>query len=165
MYQEALFASAGVPAARMADVGECLRRLHGERHLWGRLAPGTREALERLRSSGLRLGVVSNSDGRVEEALIASGLRDCFAVVLDSALVGVEKPDPAIFRAALDALGVAPAEALYVGDLYDVDVLGARAAGMEAVLLVPEDAASAPDCASFASLAALADDLLNGERS
>jgi putative hydrolase of the HAD superfamily len=110
--------------------------------------------------------VVSNSDGRVEEALVAAGLRDCFDVVLDSALVGVEKPDPAIFRAALAALGVAPDEALYVGDLYDVDVVGARAAGMEAVLLVPDAAGPGPgpDCRRISSLAVLADDLLDGGR-
>ena len=165
VYLEALFTGAGVPAERMTEVDDCLQRLHGENHLWCRLAAGTREALDRLRAGGLRLGVVSNSDGRVEEALIAAGLRDCFEVVLDSALVGVEKPDPAIFRAALDALGVAPGEALYVGDLYDVDVVGARAAGMEAVLLVPDTAAPGPDCRRFTSLAALADDLLNGGRS
>jgi HAD superfamily hydrolase (TIGR01509 family) len=112
VYLEALFIGAGIPEARMDEVGVCLERLHAELHLWGRLASGTRHALDRLRAAGLRLGVVSNADGRVEEALVAAGLRDCFEVVLDSALVGVEKPDPAIFRAALDALGVAPAEAL-----------------------------------------------------
>jgi putative hydrolase of the HAD superfamily len=165
VYLEHLFTGAGVPAARMEEVRGCLQRLHRENHLWCRLAPGTREALDRLRAAGLRLGVVSNSDGRVEEALVAAGLRDCFDVVLDSALVGVEKPDPAIFRAALAALGVAPAEALYVGDLYDVDVAGARAAGMEAVLLLPDAAGPGPDCRRFSSLAALADDLLNGGRS
>lgn len=163
-YLEALFTAAGVPGARMGEVGERLQRLHRESHLWGRLAPGTRGALERLRAGGLRLGVVSNSDGRVEEALVGVGLRDCFDLVLDSALVGVEKPDPAIFRAALDALGVAPEEALYVGDLYDVDVVGARDAGMQAVLLVPDLAVPGPDCRRFDSLAALADDLLNGGR-
>ena len=89
-------------------------------------AGDTHEALARLRAAGIRLGIVSNSDGRVEQALEAAGLRDYFDVVVDSALVGVEKPDPAIFRAALDALGVAAGEALYVGDLYEVDVLGAR---------------------------------------
>ena len=162
VHLEALFTTAGVPAARMDEVRGCLERLHRENHLWCRLAAGTREALDRLRAGGLRLGVVSNADGRVEEALVAAGLRDCFDVVLDSALVGVEKPDPAIFRAALDALGVAPAEALYVGDLYDVDVVGARAVGMEAVLLVPDAAVPGPDCRRFASLAALADDLLIG---
>jgi putative hydrolase of the HAD superfamily len=165
VYLEALFTGAGVPAARMEEVRGCLQRLHRENHLWCRLAAGTRAALDRLRAGGLRLGVVSNSDGRVEEALVAAGLRDCFDVVLDSALVGVEKPDPAIFRAALAALGVAPAEALYVGDLYDVDVVGARAAGMEAVLLVPDAAGPGPDCRRISSLAALADDLLIGGRS
>ena len=164
VYLEALFTGAGVPPARMEEVRACLQRLHGENHLWCRLAPGTRETLDRLRAGGLRLGVVSNSDGRVEEALVAAGLRDRFDVVLDSALVGVEKPDPAIFRAALGALGVAPGEALYVGDLYDVDVVGARAAGMEAVLLLPDATGPGPDCRRFASLAALADDLLNGGR-
>jgi putative hydrolase of the HAD superfamily len=165
VYLEALFTGAGVPADRMTEVSDCLQRLHREHHLWCRLAAGTREALDRLRAGGLRLGVVSNSDGRVEEALIAAGLRDCFDVVLDSALVGVEKPDPAIFRAALDALGVAPEETLYVGDLYDVDVVGARAAGMEAVLLVADADGPGPDCRRFTSIAALADDLLNGGRS
>ena len=162
VYLEALFTGAGVPAARMAEVRSCLERLHGENHLWCRLATGTREALNRLRSAGLLLGVISNSDGRVEEALIAAGLRDCFDVVLDSALVGVEKPDPAIFRAALGALGIAPAEALYVGDLYEVDVVGARAVGMEAVLLAPDATGPGPDCRRISSLTALADDLLNG---
>ena len=162
VYLEALFTGAGVPAERMTEVGDCLRRLHGEDHLWCRLAAGTRDALDRLRAGGLRLGVVSNSDGRVEEALVAAGIRDCFDVVIDSALVGVEKPDPAIFRAALAALGVAPADALYIGDLYEVDVVGARAAGMEAVLLVPDAAGPGLDCRRFTSLAVLADDLLNG---
>jgi putative hydrolase of the HAD superfamily len=164
-YLEALFSGAGVPPARMDDVAACLQRLHRENNLWCRLAAGTRESLDRLRSAGLRLGVVSNADGRVEEALVAAGLRNCFDVVLDSALVGVEKPDPAIFRAALDALGVAPAEALYVGDLYDVDVVGARAAGMEAVLLLAEAADPRADCGRYQSLAALADDLLKRGRS
>jgi len=164
-YLEALFSGAGVPPERMDDVAACLQRLHRENNLWCRLAAGTRESLDRLRSAGLRLGVVSNADGRVEEALVAAGLRNCFDVVLDSALVGVEKPDPAIFRAALDALGVAPAEALYVGDLYDVDVVGARAAGMEAVLLLAEAADPRADCGRYQSLAALADDLLKRGRS
>ncbi|HEY7481923.1 MAG TPA: HAD-IA family hydrolase [Gemmatimonadales bacterium] len=164
-YLEALFTGAGVPPERWDDVAACLHRLHQENSLWCRLAAGTREALDRLRSAGLRLGVVSNADGRVEEALVAAGLRDCFDVVLDSALAGVEKPDPAIFRAALDALGVTAAEALYVGDLYEVDVVGARAAGMEAVLLLADAPEAGADCGCYHSLAALADDLLKRGRS
>ena len=163
-YLEALFTHAGVPAGRMDEVRRCLVRLHSERHLWSSVVPGTREALARLRAARLRLGVVSNSDGRVDAALEAAGLREFFEVVIDSALAGVEKPDPAIFQAALEALGVPAPDALYVGDLYDVDVLGARAAGMDAVLFAPGDVAVPVGCRAVRSLGALADYLLPGER-
>lgn len=159
-FLEALFLEAGVPADRLADVRATLEQLHLERHLWSGIAADTHDALARLRAAGLRLGVVSNSDGRVEEALAAAGLRKYFDVVVDSTLAGVEKPDPAIFLPALQRLGVLPEEALYVGDLYDVDVVGARAAGIPAVLLVPANATPQPGCASVSSLGALVDDLL-----
>jgi HAD superfamily hydrolase (TIGR01509 family) len=159
-FLEALFLEAGVPPERLPVVRETLGRLHLDRHLWSGIAADTHDALGRLRAAGLRLGVVSNSDGRVEEALEAAGLRDYFDVVVDSTLAGVEKPDPAIFRPALERLGVRPDEALYVGDLYDVDVIGARAAGMPAVLLAPADTPPREGCASIGSLGALADDLL-----
>ncbi len=160
VYFDALFRHAGVPADRLAEVRERLTAMHAEHHLWCGIAEGTLDALTRLRRAGLRLGVVSNSDGRVEEALAAAGLRECFDVVIDSAVVGVEKPDPAIFRAALDALGVPAGETLYVGDLYEIDVVGANAAGLPAVLLAPPGAPRPLGCATIGSLRALADDLL-----
>jgi putative hydrolase of the HAD superfamily len=159
-YLEALFLEAGVPADRLPEVMGCLADLHAQRHLWSGTARGTHDALMRLRRAGVRLGVVSNSDGRVAEALEAAGLGQYFDVVVDSALAGVEKPDPAIFRAALDALDVPAAEALYVGDLYEVDVVGAHAAGISAVLLVPPGAPRPEGCATVGSLEELADDLL-----
>ena len=159
-YLEALFLQAGVPADRLPEVRACLAALHGERHLWSGTASDTHDALARLRAAGLRLGVVSNSDGRVAEALEAAGLRQYFDVVVDSTLAGVEKPDPAIFHAALDALEVPPAAALYVGDLYEVDVVGARAAGIPAVLLVAPGGPRPDGCATVGSLEELADDLL-----
>lgn len=134
-FLEALCTAAGVEADTMETMRSRLVRLHRERHLWAALRPGTRAALERLRAAGVRLGIVSNSDGRVEEALEAAGLRPLFDVIVDSALVGVEKPDPRIFAVATEALKVTPAEAVYVGDLYEVDVVGARAAGLDVVLL------------------------------
>jgi putative hydrolase of the HAD superfamily len=164
VYLESLFTLAGVPAARLGEVRSCLARLHLEQHLWSTVVPGTREALARLRAARIRLGVVSNSDGRVEAALQAAGLREFFDVVVDSAIVGVEKPDPAIFHAALEALGIAARDALYVGDLYEVDVQGARAAGMDAVLFAPGEPPSIAGCATVRSIAALADYLLPGER-
>jgi putative hydrolase of the HAD superfamily len=159
-FLEALFLEAGVPFERLTAVRETLGRLHVERHLWSGIAADTHDALARLRAAGLRLGVVSNSDGRVEEALRAAGLLGYFDVIVDSAVAGVEKPDPAIFRPALEALGVPPEDTLYVGDLYEVDVVGAQAAGIPAVLLVPKEAAAPDGCATVASLGALADDLL-----
>jgi putative hydrolase of the HAD superfamily len=161
-YLEALFRTAGVPSDRMPEVRACLTRLHDQLHLWSTVAADTHAALGRLRAAGLRLGVVSNSDGRVEEALRAADLLRYFDVVIDSALVGVEKPDPAIFRAALEALDVEPGEAVFVGDLYEVDVVGARAAGMSGVLLCPGGALD-DRCRTIHSLSALADDLLQGD--
>ena len=160
-YLESLFLLSGVPRESLDQVRDCLDRMHGERHLWSVLADRSAESLARLRQAGLKLAVVSNSDGRVEQALAAAGIRHYFDVVIDSALIGVEKPDPRIFHAALEALGVAPEEALYVGDLYDIDVVGARAAGLDAVLLAGPEDTTGLDCRVTASIPELVDDLLS----
>jgi putative hydrolase of the HAD superfamily len=162
-YLEALFRLSGVPPERLGEVGACLTRMHRERHLWCSVQEQTRESLARLRAAGIRLGVVSNSDGRVDQALAAAGLAEYFEVVIDSGQVGYEKPDPRIFQAALDTLGVRPEEAVYVGDLYEVDVIGARAAGLAAVLLTPTGSAPAPGCHIASSLHDLVDVLLSRE--
>lgn len=138
-YFETLFARSGVPADRMEQVGEALVRVHREEHLWTWVEPGTGEALGALRDAGYRLAVISNADGRIEGLLQSRGLREHFEFVIDSQVVGVEKPDPRIFRAAVERMGVEPEACLYVGDLYPVDVLGARGAGLQAVLLDPMD--------------------------
>ena len=158
-YLEALFRMAGIPAERMGEVRDCVARMHRERHLWCSVPAGIRESLGRLRDAGLRLGVVSNSDGRVEQALAEAGLREYFDVVIDSSVAGIEKPDPAIFLAALDALGVEAEQALYVGDLYEVDVVGARAAGIDAVLLAAPGSTHR-SCRTTSSIADLVDALL-----
>ncbi|HET8650582.1 MAG TPA: HAD-IA family hydrolase, partial [Gemmatimonadales bacterium] len=111
-------------------------------------------------NAGFALGVVSNSDGRVAGALAAAGLIDCFDAVIDSALAGVEKPDPRIFLTALEALGVAPAEALYLGDLPDVDIAGARSAGLAAVMIVRRGAEAPAGVPLVNSVAELADRLI-----
>jgi len=100
---------------------------------WDRIRPGTREALEQL-SNGWRIAVISNADGRIAEILKLCGIGDCFLTITDSGIVGHEKPHPAIFAAALQSLNVDAERALYVGDVYSVDYLGARQAGMEAIL-------------------------------
>lgn len=159
-YLKLLFEYAGVPAGRVDEVNSVLWRLHAEQNLWSGVEAGTAPALGRLQAAGYRLGVVSNSDGRVAEALEAVGLARYFEVVIDSKLVGYEKPDPRIFQPALASLGVTPAEALYVGDLYEVDVVGARQAGMAAVLLDPAGLNASRDVPTAPDVAAVADRLL-----
>lgn len=152
-YLELLFLHADVPEEDLPLVRDALRDMHAERHLWSSIHPGTAAALDRLRALGMPIGVVSNSDGRVEEALEAAGIRSKFDVVIDSALVGVEKPSPAIFGFALEALGVAAQDALYVGDIYEVDVIGARAAGLDVVLVDPNGRNAGRDVSTHASVA------------
>lgn len=128
----------GLPADRLQAMASAIRDRHAEGRLWVRPVPGTREMLERLREDGRRLAVISNADGRVARYLESAGLADLFEIILDSALVGIEKPDPRIFDMACERLGVDPSECVYVGDTYEVDVVGARRAGMRAVLLAEE---------------------------
>ena len=109
-----------------------------------RAYPEVPGVLARLRASGARLAVVSNWDVSLHDVLERTGLRPLVDVVVISAELGVAKPDPAIFRAALDRLGAGPDDALHVGDSLEHDVAGARAAGLEAVL-VARNGPTAPE--------------------
>lgn len=100
---------------------------------WDQILPGTRDALERIRRQ-YGIAVISNADGKIDAVLGRCGICDCFASITDSGNVGHEKPHPAIFAAALRAMQADPAESLYVGDVYSVDYIGARHAGMDAIL-------------------------------
>jgi HAD superfamily hydrolase (TIGR01509 family) len=100
---------------------------------WCDIRPGTRETLQRL---GRRypLAVISNADGKIADVLNRCGIADCFQQIIDSGLVGYEKPHPAIFEAALHTMNVSPEQSLYVGDVFSVDYAGATRAGMQAIL-------------------------------
>ncbi|HET7342333.1 MAG TPA: HAD family hydrolase, partial [Methylomirabilota bacterium] len=124
------------------------------RGLWTDLEPGAEEALRLARARGLRTGVISNSNGTIADILDELGLARHVEFVLDSSKVGVEKPDPRIFRLALERAGVEPHEAVYVGDLYSIDVLGARAAGLRAILMDPGACWGARDCDTAPSVLA-----------
>jgi putative hydrolase of the HAD superfamily len=131
----------------LVDLEELHRHLDSEfadAALWSTPIDGAREGLRRLADTGVRLGVVSNADGlmaqRLRELEIlqvgpGAGVRvDC---VIDSGDVGVMKPDPAIFRVALEAMGVAADDTWYVGDMPAFDVVGARRAGLRPWVLDP----------------------------
>jgi len=125
-------------AGELADALVPVLRRRGEANrLWRAVIPGVPEALARFRELGLQLVVVSNSDGSCERGLEAAGLRGYFDAVLDSGLVGYEKPDPRFFEHALAAAGTPRERVVHVGDLFHADVRGARAAGIHPVLLDP----------------------------
>lgn len=114
--------------------------------LWNRADPEALAAIRRVRAAGLVAGVISNSNGSVRAILEETGLAAHLHFIIDSSVVGVEKPDPRIFHLGLREAGVAPAEAVYVGDLYSVDILGARAAGLDGILLDPGGFWAPRDC-------------------
>jgi putative hydrolase of the HAD superfamily len=120
---------------------------------WDQILPGTREALERIRQQ-YEIAVISNADGRIDRVLSRCGICDCFQSITDSGTVGHEKPHPAIFAAALQKMKADPAQSLYVGDVYSVDYVGARNAGMDAVLM---DVSGAYREREFPRVASLAD--------
>lgn len=121
--------------------------------LWTSACVGAAEALRRVRAAGLAAGVISNSNGSVRGILERLGLGAHVDFVIDSSVVGVEKPDPRIFHMAAEAAGVPPADAAYIGDLYSVDVLGARAAGLRAVLIDPRGYWGPRDCPAAPTVA------------
>jgi FMN phosphatase YigB (HAD superfamily) len=101
---------------------------------WDRVLTGTCERLQQI-GAQFRIGVISNADGKIDQVLAKCGIADCFRTVTDSGLLGFEKPRPEIFQHALKSLNATPQESLYVGDVYSVDYLGARGAGMQAILM------------------------------
>jgi putative hydrolase of the HAD superfamily len=97
--------------------------------------PDVQEVLANLRDCGYRLGIVSNWPPTLDATLERAGLRHFFEVVVSSGNVGFAKPHPQIFRIAVDQMRMSTHEALYIGDSLEHDVNGARAAGMDVVLL------------------------------
>lgn len=100
-----------------------------------RLFPDVLPALGLAKQAGLTIGLISNFEEWLEGLLTHMEVADLFDPVVISGKVGIEKPDPAIFRMALDQSGVEAAESVYVGDHPRIDVEGARAVGMGAVLI------------------------------
>lgn len=137
VYFGAILENAGIVGEQARKIAASVLELHRRTGLWRVVPPGLVAALEQLRGAGLVMGVISNADGRVVEYLERAGLSSYFRFVIDSHLVGIEKPDRRIFELGLEKAGVPAARALYAGDIYEIDVLGARQAGMGAVLIDP----------------------------
>ena len=151
-------AGVGVGPATDAALAE-LRAYHNESNLWELMPPDVVPALARLRARGLRLTVVSNANGKLRVLFERLALTGCVDVMLDSHEEGVEKPDPRFFHLALGRSGADASSTMHVGDLYHVDVAGARAAGLTPALLDVGDLYPDCDCLRVRSLTELVDAL------
>ncbi len=127
----------GIPEANHPILRARFSNNQFESSLWSLASPDVPEILHRLVQRGYRLAVVSNADGHVEDLLKGAGIADYFEAIIDSTVVGVEKPNPRIFQFALDQIGAAAKSSCYVGDSYSIDFVGAEKAGLHPVLLDP----------------------------
>ena len=130
-----LLSQAGVALDVVTKHLPALRRIHDDFYFWRKVPDELPAALDRARAAGIKLAIVSNSEGRLRSVLERVGLHAHFELVIDSHLEGVQKPDPEIFRRALVRLGVHPERSVYAGDIPEVDVHGAERAGMHGVLI------------------------------
>ena len=152
MFYTHLFESLGLGAED--EVRDALLQNTHDSGNWDQILPGTREALRRIGTT-YATAVISNADGHIADVLRRCGIEDCFRGITDSGIVGLEKPHPAIFQAALRDMKAQPSESLYVGDVYSVDYLGARNVGMDAVLFDVAGAYRGRDLPRVESLAEL----------
>lgn len=128
---EAGVALSDATAAALAE----LHTYHQTYNLWETVPDEVMPALAAFRATGRRLVVLSNANGTLHRAFDRLGLTTSFDVIFDSYQEGVEKPDPRFFHIALERSGADAATTMHVGDLYHVDVAGARAAGLTPALL------------------------------
>ena len=133
-----------------------LREYHRTNNLWEHVEPDVTPALAALKGRGMKLVVVSNANGRLRHLFDRLDLTKWFDHVLDSHEWGVEKPDPRLFQLALEQSRSAAERTVHIGDLYYVDVMGARNAGLrEGILFDMADLYDGIDCPRIGSLAAL----------
>jgi putative hydrolase of the HAD superfamily len=166
VYDDAYVAAVGVAEVDLDEAAFVLGRTRTP-WLWRWMIPETREALGRLAASGVPMGVVSNASGQIESMLVreicqvGSGVHVEMRCIVDSHVVGIAKPDPAIFDHALVHFAEFDRSRIaYVGDSVTMDVAAARAAGLSPILLDPYDDHAGADFERIASVAALADELI-----
>ena len=124
----------GIPEGEAVSLAHAVYDAFGDAARW-RAYDDVAPAFERLRSAGVKVGIISNWDTRLEGVLDGLGLGALIDTVVSSAVVGLHKPDPRIFELACERLGVDPVTCAHVGDHYYSDVVGARAVGMRPVLI------------------------------
>ncbi len=140
------FTDLDIDEERIAEIMDAVGS-HPFPHLfWARLGDGVRETLEWFRGRGFKLGIISNAEGQIRALLKHVGIYDYFETVIDSHEVGMCKPDVRIFQRACSDLGVLPQDAVYVGDLLEVDIIGSQRAGLTPVLVDRDNRHTHAEC-------------------
>ena len=129
----------GAAAAATPETLDFLFDDQRPRNLWRRPVPGMIELARSLRRAGLKVGVVSNSEGALAELIASLGWTDDFDCVADSGVLGLEKPRPEIFHWAAERLGAAARDLVHIGDSYAADVEGALGVGARAIWFAQAD--------------------------
>lgn len=132
-----MLARAGVPEASLPGLLSTVWASHVDFNLWSVVPRGFTGAMSALRAKGIKVAIVSNSEGMLDRLFDQLGILSSFDALVDSGKVGFEKPDPRIFEIACAQTGIAAARALHLGDTYATDVVGAMNAGMRAALIDP----------------------------
>lgn len=115
------------------------------KNLWRKPIPGMFELAEELGRSGISIGIVSNSEGKLAELVAELGYERLFAAIADSGKLGIEKPDARIFSWAAAELGTEASRLVHVGDAWEADVVGALEAGARAIWFAPNEARQLPE--------------------
>lgn len=156
LYFDLILKGAGIPLSKATDAALAdLEAYHRQFNLWEHVPVDVPPALEALRALGLRLVVVSNANGLLRALFERVGLTPKVDVMFDSHEEGVEKPDPRLFQIALARAGARAETTMHVGDLYHIDIVGARAAGLTAVLFDQADLYPDADCPRIRALGEL----------
>jgi putative hydrolase of the HAD superfamily len=127
-----LLAGAGVDEPEIPALVEWLWTEQPRANLWRAPIPDMVALARELSARGVRVAVLSNSEGRLAELFAEIGLADAFAAIIDSGRIGIEKPDRRIFDHTLAALG-ATAPGIHIGDSWPADIAGALGAGWRAI--------------------------------
>lgn len=158
-YHRAYAAHVGIDEDSLLAATEVLEGLWAISGLWRQALPWAAEGLAAIAATGVPIVIVSNADGTVDQVLGDTGLLQVgpgpgteVVAIVDSGALGIAKPDPAIFHHALGLVGATPDRAIHVGDAYQYDVRGARAAGVRPVLVDPLGIRTDADCERIASL-------------
>jgi len=163
LFFDLILTEAGIPLSDQTRAAlDELSAYHRAHNLWELVPDDVLPTLQALRARGLQLTVVSNANGTLCAHMDRLGLSGSVQCVLDSQDLGVEKPDPRLFEIALERSGAARDSTIHVGDIYHVDVIGARAAGIRPVLLDQAGLYGDADCLRVRSLGELVGEINRG---